>query len=142
MKRKDATLDSAPVFCNNASRIHKHSAAPGDLLTFNTGDGKVHLARVVGRVSAPARPCSKHWGREPVPCDYCTPEVKDWLCVVVLADDMNHAYEVWVDPDWVRNIEKVTIGHLSFWEAFLTRDPHELMRLAECGSLNTRGQGK
>ena len=147
MQRKDAKLTikgkRATIFCDKASRLgySKHSAAPGDLIVFDTGDGRDHLARVVGRVDAPALRCSS-WdpAHDVKACTICDTEpVKGWLCVVMLSSSMHHAHEMWVKPEWVSNIEAVTPGHVRFWQTILTVDPQELMRMSEYGSLSAYG---
>jgi hypothetical protein len=147
MNRKDAKLTTrgkrATVNCWKASRIgySKHNASPGDLLTFDTGDGREHFARVVGRVDALAVHCST-WSddHDRKTCQYCTPEVKGWICVVMLSSStMHHAYEMWVDPEWVTNVEALTPGHVRFWQTMLTTDPQDLMSMSEYGSLSAYG---
>lgn len=149
MQRKDAKLTTsgkrAAVFCANASRLgySKHSASPGDLVVYSypADSGGTRYGRVVGRIDAPPRRCGA-WepNHDRNKCQYCQHGVKGWLCVVGLSDDTkHHAYERWIDPDWVRNIESVTPGHIKFLMTLLTRDPADLIRMSEYGSLSAYG---
>lgn len=151
MQRRDAKLTTkgkrAVVFCQNASRLgySKHSASPGDLVVYSYPDdsGGTRYARVVGRVDAPAQRCSKWASHDSAVCEYCTKEVNGWLCVVAFSDATHHhAYERWIDPDWVTNVESVTPGHVMFLMTMLTRRPEDLIRMSECGSLSAYGTCK
>jgi hypothetical protein len=104
----------------------KYNAAPGDLVSFDTGNGHCRLGKVVGRVDAAGGPANGQ-------------PVNGWICVLVLSQHGVFAHELWVDSAWVQSIYPVTEGMVRFFMTWLTVDPAKQLAMAEYGSLSAHG---
>lgn len=84
--RTDCKIDNRAIPCPNASLLGYAygRAKAGHCVTYREGD-KVRLARVLGRVTAPALPGDAS-------------PVKGWALVMALSEDGTHAYERWINP--------------------------------------------
>lgn len=124
-KRALVRLPNTPIGVTS-----KWQAAPGDFVVFeiphDDGSSDRRYGRVIGRVDAAG------WdGGDKTP-------IKGFLAVMMLGDRLSHAFEMWVDPQWVTHCESV-MSHVEFFRVFFTADPSDLMRMSEYGSLNTHG---
>ena len=124
MSSRVHTLRRVPIACPNASPIGygKCVADPGDLISYkeHCADGSymLRLARVVGRVNAPAD--------GPI-----CPEVKGKICAVALNDEGTTCYERWIDPSDVVHVNRPAPNFMHY---FMTADPSELVKASEYGS--------
>jgi len=128
-KREDARYTTkgkrATVRLPNVQSVGsgKWNASPGDFVTFQIPDGERRHGRVIGRVDASG------WDGGHA--------VSGWIAVVMLSVDLSFAHEFWIDPAWVTYCAAVA-KHVEFFRAFFTKDPAELLRIAEYGSLGTQ----
>lgn len=87
--RTDAIITKEAVYCPQASTIgiYSRTAHPGDLVTYAEYDGRVGtgMGFMLGSVSAP--PLGP------------TRRIEGYLLLLTLNDDLDHAFERWVDPD-------------------------------------------
>lgn len=129
--RTDCTVDNEPVSCPNTdlSGYSHVTACPGYCIVykqFNADDNFQYvIARVLGRVSAPARPPYQD-------------AVKNWLLVMRLSEDGTHASEYWVNPLLVSRVYDVPTDVLVFFGAKTLPEVNKLRRLMEDGYIRER----
>lgn len=93
--RTDVKIDKREIRCPNASAVgsSRKVAVPDDCILYDDGHG-LRLARVLGRVSAPATGSG----------ETRTEEVKGWALAMVMADNHRHTYERWVNPKDIKDV--------------------------------------
>lgn len=118
--RTDCKIDSKPIKCPNAQRTGYNLGVAniGNLIVYREyhqdDSYSMRVARVLGRVTAPkVRPDDR--------------EVKGFALVMALSDDCTHAYERWVDPQWIDQVREVPTAMLEFF-ARPTLPPVDLLR--------------
>lgn len=125
--RTDATIDNKAIPCPNATFFAggRGKAKAGDMITCNHS-GATRMARILGRVSAPA--LSGDDG----------PTV-GWALVMMLSNDGSFAYERWINPaDITRVYDAPTNMAAFFFAPTLPYDAHTMRRLMEHGTTMER----
>ena len=119
--RTDVTLSKKKVICPHASLLGygTRRAKPGMFVRWDGGHG-----RIIATIDY-APPLGE------------TPEIKGWLLVMTLSDDLSFAYERWIDPkDVIECRPWPTKFFLWMAQPTLPYDPYTIRRLMEYGTLN------
>lgn len=137
--KRGATYSEKKVRCPNAfdhRAMHSYGteAKPGDLVRFRIAwkeigsegpeEYRYHWGRVLGRVDAYAIGD--------------IPAVKGDLAILMLADNMRHAYEVWISPENIVDVMEPSPRLLEFFMAEKLPPIPEVLRLARNGSICER----
>lgn len=129
--RTDCKIDNRQIRCLHLALTAgstKYIAKRGDLIRCRIHEGSgVFLARVLGRVTAPAL-------GTPGTDDY-TPRVDGWACCMVLSEDGHFAYERWVKPEDILQISNPSPAMAAFFMGPLptTWKADKMRRLMEEG---------
>lgn len=131
--RTDVTIDRKQVRCPHASTLGygQWIARTGDLVCWQQpltdSSSEPCTGRVIGRI-AYAPPCGE------------TPAIRGWLLVLALSPCLTHAFERWVNPEWVTEVYRVTPDVAAwltsfFSPALIKRSADDLRRAAEYGAM-------
>lgn len=131
--RTDCTIDNRKIPCPNSTRWGgggKGACKAGDMILYREPwEGGAHghrLARVLGRVSAPAIGDDK------------TP-VKGWALAMALSDDASHGYERWINPSDITLVINTPSAFAAFFfQPTLPYDAQTMRRLMAYGSMCDR----
>jgi hypothetical protein len=124
--RTDCKIDNRKVICKNSTLIgHSTNVCKaGDFFTYCTDGAQTHLARSLGRVSAPSLS----------PNDS---PIKGYILAMVLSNDATFAFERWVNPDDVLSVNPVPTHMAAFFFApTIPYDAEMIRRLGEHGTLS------
>ncbi len=132
--RRDATIDRRFVRCPKASTLAygKWRAQVHDWIVWRypesdgtPGDGP-HIGRMIGRIAY-------------APSLGETGQIKDWILVLALSSDHTHAYERWIDPAWVSQVNgphEDIAAFLTWFASPTLPDVHWLRHAGEYGTLS------
>lgn len=125
--RRDCTIDNNRVIAPNASLLGSGTnvVKAGKFFTYDDGH-RTHLARSLGRVSAPALSDD-------------IPAVKGYVLAMVLAEDATSAYERWVAPRSITRVIDVPTAFAAFFFADpIPYDAKTMQRLMDYGCVCER----